>query len=172
MLFWGERKTKMLTPNLTKLIMFLSFFCFYLVLLIVLGWPKSSFGFFCKMLWKNLNELFGQPRRLLFKSIYSLTSTSMGRSMLPCSGDVGLGRVTYFGLMGCEVHFLMPLFCSATWFTLFLFWLREVACGILVSWPGIKPLTPSVAAWSLTHWTASEVPDLLWQWDVMMWTEA
>ena len=27
----------------------------------VLGWPKSLFRFFCKMLWKNLNELFGQP---------------------------------------------------------------------------------------------------------------
>ena len=27
----------------------------------ILGWPKSSFGFFCKMLWKSLNELYGQP---------------------------------------------------------------------------------------------------------------
>ena len=27
----------------------------------LLGWPKSSFGFFCKMLWKNRNEPFGQP---------------------------------------------------------------------------------------------------------------
>ena len=25
-----------------------------------LGWPKSSFGFFCKILWKNLSELFDQ----------------------------------------------------------------------------------------------------------------
>ena len=24
-------------------------------------WPKSSFRFFRKMLWENLNELFGQP---------------------------------------------------------------------------------------------------------------
>ena len=31
--------------------------------LMLLGWPKSSFGFFHKMLWKNLNELFGQPNR-------------------------------------------------------------------------------------------------------------
>ena len=28
---------------------------------IVLGWPKSSFGFSCKILRKNPNELFGQP---------------------------------------------------------------------------------------------------------------
>ena len=28
---------------------------------IILGWPKSSFGFFCNILQKNPNELFGQP---------------------------------------------------------------------------------------------------------------
>ena len=27
---------------------------------IILGWPKSSFGFVHKMVWKNLNELFSQ----------------------------------------------------------------------------------------------------------------
>ena len=27
---------------------------------VIFSWPKSSFGFFHKMLWKNLNELFGQ----------------------------------------------------------------------------------------------------------------
>ena len=26
-----------------------------------IGWPKSSFGFFCNILWKNPNEYFGQP---------------------------------------------------------------------------------------------------------------
>ena len=26
---------------------------------LVLGWWKSSFGFFCNILWKNQNELFG-----------------------------------------------------------------------------------------------------------------
>ena len=30
----------------------------------VLGWPKSLFGFFCKMLWRNLKETFGQPNRM------------------------------------------------------------------------------------------------------------
>ena len=29
---------------------------------LILGWPKSSFGFFCKLLWKNWNKLFVQPR--------------------------------------------------------------------------------------------------------------
>ena len=27
----------------------------------ILGWPKCSFGFFCKKLWKNPNGHFGQP---------------------------------------------------------------------------------------------------------------
>ena len=27
----------------------------------ILGWPKSLLWVFCKMLWKTLNELFGQP---------------------------------------------------------------------------------------------------------------
>ena len=31
----------------------------------VLCWPKSSFWFFCKMLRKNPNELFGQPNRMV-----------------------------------------------------------------------------------------------------------
>ena len=30
----------------------------------LLGWPKSSFGFFCTILWKNLNELLGQPNTI------------------------------------------------------------------------------------------------------------
>ena len=29
-----------------------------------MGWPKSSFGVFYKMLWKNPNELFGQSNTL------------------------------------------------------------------------------------------------------------
>ena len=33
-----------------------------------------------------------------------------------------------------------------------------MACGILVSQPGIKPVPPALEAWSLNHWTAREVP--------------
>ena len=32
----------------------------------ILGWPKSSFGFFHKMLLENPNKLFGQPK--IYKS--------------------------------------------------------------------------------------------------------
>ena len=31
----------------------------------ILGWPKRSFGFFCKMLWENPNGSFGQPNSVL-----------------------------------------------------------------------------------------------------------
>ena len=32
------------------------------------------------------------------------------------------------------------------------------ACGILLSQPGIKPASPVLEAWSLSHWTTREVP--------------
>ena len=34
---------------------------------IILGWPKSSFGFFHQMLQKKLKDLFGQPSNNLFR---------------------------------------------------------------------------------------------------------
>ena len=42
----------------------------------------------------------------------------------------------------------------------FAFWLYYVVCGILVSWPGIKPVSPAVVAWSRNHWTVREVPSV------------
>ena len=31
-------------------------------------------------------------------------------------------------------------------------------CGILVPWPGIKPVSSALQIWSLNHWTTREVP--------------
>ena len=31
-----------------------------------LGWPKCSLEFFCNIVWRNLNELFGQPNTYMF----------------------------------------------------------------------------------------------------------
>ena len=39
--------------------------------------------------------------------------------------------------------------------------LRCVACGILVSQPGIEPLPPALGAWSLNHWTVKESPQII-----------
>ena len=30
------------------------------------------------------------------------------------------------------------------------------ACGILVLWPGVEPMPPVLAAWSLNHWTTKK----------------
>ena len=35
---------------------------------------------------------------------------------------------------------------------------RCVACGILVSPPGIKPVPPALEVGNLNHWTTREVP--------------
>ena len=42
----------------------------------------------------------------------------------------------------------------------FYFWLGRVcaAWGILVPWPGIKPVPPAVEAWSANHWIIKELP--------------
>ena len=37
----------------------------------------------------------------------------------------------------------------------------HLACEIFIPWPGIKPKLLAVEAWSLSHWTAREVPNLL-----------
>ena len=45
----------------------------------------------------------------------------------------------------------------AFFFFPFLFWLHQVACGISVPQPGIKPASLALEAWILNHWTAREV---------------
>ena len=39
--------------------------------------------------------------------------------------------------------------------------LCHMACGILVPWAGIEPMTPALEVWSLNHWTTREVPKFL-----------
>ena len=41
----------------------------------ILGWPKSSFGFFYKMLQKNPNELFAQPNNFILLRLVKLKVT-------------------------------------------------------------------------------------------------
>ena len=43
-------------------------------------------------------------------------------------------------------------------FFFFLIWPCCEACGIWVSWPGIKPLVSALEAWSPNHWISREVP--------------
>ena len=52
------------------------------------GWSKSSLGFFHRMLWKNPNELFGQP---IYLYLYRYThreeyySATEKNEILPCA---------------------------------------------------------------------------------------
>ena len=42
--------------------------------------------------------------------------------------------------------------------------MQTLACSLwdLIPWPGIKPKPPALEVWSLSHWTAREVPILLY----------
>ena len=40
----------------------------------------------------------------------------------------------------------------------FFFFGHTAKCGILVPWPGIKPVSSALQIWSLNHWTTREVP--------------
>ena len=42
----------------------------------------------------------------------------------------------------------------------FFFWPHHTACGTLIPWPGIKPVSPALKAWSVNHGTTREVPHL------------
>ena len=42
------------------------------IIIYILGWPKISFGFFCKMLRKNPDELFGQSNNYNVIFYYSI----------------------------------------------------------------------------------------------------
>ena len=53
----------------------------------------------------------------------------------------------------CPFFFLTKNF----FFKLFIFWSRQEACGILVSWPRIKPAFPILEVQSRSHWKTKEV---------------
>ena len=46
------------------------------------------------------------------------------------------------------------------------FLLTHAACEILVPQPGIKPMPPAIAAWSLNHCTTREVLRIFLDYDV------
>ena len=58
----------------------------------------------------------------------------------------------------------MVYFFFKKYLFIYLFWLRRVLVAAcmwdLVPRPGIKPGPPTLGAWSLTHWTTREVPEV------------
>ena len=49
------------------------------------------------------------------------------------------------------------------------FWLHWVACGILLPWPGIKPMPLAVEARTPNHWTTREGPVALLLYSTIHW---
>ena len=43
-----------------------------------------------------------------------------------------------------------------------------MACGILVPQPGVKPVRPALEAWSVNHWTAREVPNFFFLFNLFL----
>ena len=58
-----------------------------------------------------------------------------------------------------EYHtYMISLYPLHIIFFSFVFWSRHVARGIFVPRPGTEPTPPDVEAWSLHHWTTSDIP--------------
>ena len=55
------------------------------------------------------------------------------------------------------------LFIFKIYLLFFIYLLHCPACEILVPRPGMGPVPPTVEAWSLNHWTAREVPAVLFK---------
>lgn len=59
-------------------------------LIIMLDWPKSSFGVVQKMLWKGPNELLGQSNTQPFhRKVTQGKETSGSLGLLLCAGEIG-----------------------------------------------------------------------------------
>ena len=70
-------------------------------ILYILGWPKSLFGFFCKIIWQNSNELFGQPNNWkLFSSHFMKIKKKQRKVVLIIDC--------------CSVAKLCPTLCNST----------------------------------------------------------
>ena len=68
---------------------------------------------------------------------------------------MGLGKAALEDFWKDELGFLF-FFLNEKKF----FWPHYMACGILISLPGIEPVPLAFEGWSLNHWTTKEVPEL------------
>ena len=68
------------------------------------------------------------------------------------------------GVSSSSFFFLKYCFVAQFFKNLFIYifsWPCHAACGILVPQPGNEPAPPALEAWSLNHWTAGQVPLLV-----------
>ena len=77
------------------------------------------------------------------------------------------GRAVQLQTRAAFLSFIKAVGCLCLYLVTYLFsifWPCCMACGILVPWPGIEPMSPAVEAWSLNNWTTREVPSPPFYW--------
>ena len=72
-----------LTPSLSGWVLFLCFHAILCSVRIVLGWSKSSFRFFHKVVWTNPNKLLGQPNTTCRVFVWEQRIISKGYENIP-----------------------------------------------------------------------------------------
>ena len=107
------------------------------------------------LLWElHIVTSFQRKRGKVTLQWKNLTHTKSARWWRPISTRINKVDSTYPFLKKEFSYFL--LFCP-----------HCSACGILVPWPGIKPMPPELGAQCLNHWTTSEVPNCMYPWHGM-----
>ena len=91
--------------------------CCLSILCIILGWPKSSFGFFCNILRENPNERFGQLSSLYLQS--QIPNPSLPHSPSPLA-TTSLFSISLSLFLFCTcVHVCRILDSTCKWYMVF-----------------------------------------------------
>ena len=93
-----------------------------------------------------------------------LDSDSFPRSVCPPTSPLCLSPVIHLPSLSARFPHtanLTKVRANSYIVFFFMFWPYCAACGILVPRPVIKPVSPASEVWSLNHWTAGKVPQLL-----------
>ena len=99
-----------------------------------------------------------------FKKGWSGTSLAVQKLRLHAPNAGGLGLIPGWGSGGTKIPHEWSKQggqegnhgCSFDCFFFFFFFFCCAACGILIFWPGLEPMSTVVETQSLTHWTARE----------------
>ena len=87
--------------------------------------------------------------------VFSLRKLEAGILYAPEEGLLGIGWDCIFSFSWSVLSWKRGQNWG-TWQLLFFFCSHRVACGILVPWPGMEPLSPAMTG--LNHWTTRQVP--------------
>ena len=114
-------------------------------------WEKSldQRNSICIYILKYIMSSLGQKLIILISFHYFQMVKKIGKSLL----------IKEMWLMFLKQVVLLCFFMAFNFFQFFNFMFGSllVAYGNLFSWPGIKPMSPSLAAWGLSHGTTGEI---------------